>query len=307
MSSNIASTKHSLSGSSDGMKKSKATASDSPSASASNKNGFFEIVQRLRSVLHHPMGLPLTCLLENKSESKVKELLLRNFSDQLETQLKSDAFDDLFSACYSSWTNPGEPALTAALSTRMGEAMKASNLEALHQYLVSRPPGKIDVLVRRVAHDKSSSTAPVLLIEVGLQNEDWWKKVDQGITYVQALTKVDDEKRDTARFTEPMLFTVVTIAKTNRESMSARLGVFLCTQRKPESPSDDFRVALLWRTETKDLQELSKAFGRMLRATCLLPKWKDTACENYEYLGPNCCRIGDKVRTSVCYVVVACE
>ena len=285
------------------MKKSKATASDSPSASASNKHGFLEIVQRLRSVLHHPMGLPLTCLLENKSESKVNELLLRNFSDQLETQLKSDAFDDLFSACYSSWAeteNPGEPDLTAALSTRMGEAMKASNLEALHQYLVSRPPGKIDVLVRRVAHDKSSSTAPVLLIEVGLQNEDWWKKVDQGITYLQALTKV-------ARFTEPMLFTVVTLAKTNRESMSARLGVFLCTQRKPESPSDDFRVALLWRTETKDLQELSKAFGRMLRATCLLPKWKDTACENYQYLGPNCCRIGDKVRRSVCYVVVAWE
>jgi hypothetical protein len=190
----------------------------------------------------------------------------------------------------------------------MDEAMKASNLEALHQYLVSRPPGKIDVLVRRVAHDKSSSTAPVLLIEVGLQNEDWWKKVDQGIMYLQALTKVDgndDEKEDKARFTKPMLFTVVTIDKKNRELMSARLGVFLCTQRNPESPSDDFRVALLWRTETKDLQELSKAFGRMLRATCLLPKWKDTVRENYEYLGPNCCRIGDKVRRSVWYVVVA--
>jgi hypothetical protein len=192
----------------------------------------------------------------------------------------------------------------------MDEAMKASNLEALHQYLVSRPPGKIDVLVRRVAHDKSSSTAPVLLIEVGLQNEDWWKKVDQGITYVQALTKVDDgdddddEKEDKARFTEPMLFTVVTIDKKNRELTSARLGVFLCTQRNPESPSGNFRVALLWRTETKDLQELSKAFGRMLRATCLLPKWKDTDCKNYEYLGPNCCRIGDKVRRFICYLVV---
>jgi hypothetical protein len=295
------------------MKKSKATASDSPSASASNKHGFAEIVQRLRSVLHHPMGLPLTCLLENKSENKVKKLLLRNFSDQLEAELKSDAFDDLFSECYSSWTeteNPGEPALTAALSTRMGEAMKASNLEALHQYVVPRPPGKIDVLVRRVAHDKSNSTAPVLLIEVGLHNEDWWKKVDQGITYVQALTKVDDdddEKEDKARFTEPMLFTIFTIEKKNRELMSARLGVFLCTRRKPTSPSDDFRVALLWRTDTKDLHEMSKAFGRMMRATCLLPKWKDTACENYEYLGPNCCRVGDKVRRSVCYVVVAWE
>jgi hypothetical protein len=145
---------------------------------------------------------------------------------------------------------------------------------------------------------------------VGLQNEDWWKKVDQGITYVQALMKVDgddDEKEDKARFTEPMLFTVITIEKKNLELMSARLGVFLCTRRKPESPSDDFRVALLWRTETKDLQDLSKAFGRMLRATCILPKWKDTACENYEYLGPNCCRIGDRVRRSVCYVVVAWE
>jgi hypothetical protein len=264
-------------------------------------------------VLHPPVGLPLTCLLENKSESKVKGLLLRNFSDQLETELKSDAFDGLFCKCYSSWTkteDSREPALTAALSTTMGEAMKASNVEVLHQYLVSCPPGKIDVLVRRVAHDKSSSNAPVLLIMVGLQNEDWWKKVDQGITYIQALTKVvddDDEKEEKARFTEPMLFTVVTIEKKNQEMSSARLGVFLCTQRNPKSPSDDFRVAFLWRTETKDLQDLSKAFGRMLRATCILPKWKDTACENYEYLGPNCCRIGDRVRRSVCYVVVAWE
>jgi hypothetical protein len=259
------------------------------------------------------MGLPLTCLQENRSESKVKEQLLRNFSDQLETELKSDAFDDIFIECYSSWTeteNPGELALTTALSTRMGEAMKASSLEALHQYIVSHPQGKIDVLVRRVAHDRSSSTAPVLLIEVGLQNENWWKKVDQGITYVQALTKVDDdddEKENKTHFTEPMLFTVVTIEKKNREMMSARLGVFLCTRRNPKNPTDDFRVALLWRTETRDLQDLSKAFGRMLRATCLLPKWKDIAFENYEYLGPNCCRIGDKVRRSVCYVIVTWE
>jgi hypothetical protein len=75
----------------------------------------------------------------------------KNFSDQLEMKLKLDAFDYLFSECYSSWTtkaeNPGEPVLTTLLSTRMGDAMKASNLEALHQYLVSQhPPGKINVL-----------------------------------------------------------------------------------------------------------------------------------------------------------------
>jgi hypothetical protein len=35
-------------------------------------------------------------------------------------------------------------------------------------------------LVWHIAHDKCSSTVPVLLIEVGLQNEDWWKKIVYG-------------------------------------------------------------------------------------------------------------------------------
>ena len=123
-------------------KKSKAVALDN--TSASNHGFLAEIVQHLHFLLHHPLGLPLTCLLENKSERK-------NFSDhQLEMKLKLDAFDYLFNECYSSWTkaeNPGEPVLTTTLSTRMGEAIKASNLEALHQYLVSQhPPGKINVL-----------------------------------------------------------------------------------------------------------------------------------------------------------------
>jgi hypothetical protein len=193
-------------------------------------------------VLHHPIGLPLTCLLENKSESKVKGLLLRNFSDQLETELKSDAFDGLVSKCYSSWTeteDPRELALTTALSTTMGEATKASNVEVLPQYPVSRPPGKIDILARRVAHDRSFSTAPVLLIEVGLQNEDWWKKVDQGITYIQALTKVvdvDDEKEDKARFTEPMLFTVVTIEKKNKQNDVSTTWSLSLYPKEPQEP-----------------------------------------------------------------------
>jgi hypothetical protein len=66
------------------------------------------------------------------------------------------------------------------------------------------------------------------------------KKADQGITYMQALTKAvdngDDEKEDKASFTEPMLLTVVTIEKEeSRNGVSTTWSLSLYP-KEPQEP-----------------------------------------------------------------------
>jgi hypothetical protein len=55
--------------------------------------------------------------------------------------------------------------------------------------------GKVDILVQ----DRDES--PVLMIEAGLLNDDWWRKLDQGLMYVPGLKM----------FTKPFLFVVLTM------------------------------------------------------------------------------------------------
>jgi hypothetical protein len=152
--------------------------------------------------------------------------------------------------------------------------------------------GKVDVLVK----DKEGS--PVLMIEAGLLNDDWWKKVDQGLMYVPGL----------AHFTKPFMFVVLTIDANKDDPDNAfhggRMGAFLITPRT-SGPNRfaKFRMSLLWRDATTDLSLFSEQFGRILRATCLLSKWNNAAppppppSMSYHYLGPSCCRISaSKVR-----------
>jgi hypothetical protein len=78
---------------------------------------------------------------------------------------------------------------------------------------------------------------------------------------------------------------------------TARVGTFLITSRK-ERPSklNDFRLALLRRIETSDVNFLSTELGRVVRAGCLLSLWTSgQASIDHDYLGPNCRRVGNKV------------
>jgi hypothetical protein len=86
-----------------------------------------------------------------------------------------------------------------------------------------------------------------------------------------------------------------------------RFGVFLCIPRH-SSGDNTYRIALLWRTETSDMKHASIQFGKLLYAAqfcALLREQLDEkfmkSCTGssetalYQYLGPNCCRIGQSV------------
>ena len=79
------------------------------------------------------------------------------------------------------------------------------------------------------------------------------------------------------------------------EKLDVRFGVFLCTPRHDKK----FRVALLWRKDTSSVKEASDQFGKILFAAQLCAAWREQLAANdtgneafYQYLGPNCCRIG---------------
>lgn len=78
---------------------------------------------------------------------------------------------------------------------------------------------------------------------------------------------------------------------------TARIGTFLITSRKERSTSlSDFRLALLRRIETSDVNVLSTELGRVVRAACLLSVWTlGRTSIDHDYLGPNCRRVGNKV------------
>lgn len=107
-------------------------------------------------------------------------------------------------------------------------------------------------------------------------------------------------------FPEPFLLVVITFSEPQHRGKkfvldAARIGVFLVSPRSDPSSSsgDNFRLSMLWRGQTSDVDSLSRNFGRTLRAAFLLPTWNAAPME-YAYLGPNCCRVGSKVSRNSC-------
>ena len=84
--------------------------------------------------------------------------------------------------------------------------------------------------------------------------------------------------------------------------LEVRFGVFLCVRR----PGKKYRIALLWRKDASSVTDASIQFGKILYAAqvcaTLREKFAAQFMESidgkealYQYLGPNCCRIGESV------------
>jgi hypothetical protein len=167
------------------------------------------------------------------------------------------------------------------------------------------------LLVSRKPLSDMQGKSVVLLLEVGI-DKGWWTAADRAVSRVKSLP-VDTDAADCSDgtavvFTEgtAMILTVLTIS-TREEGhcpggddlafASARLGVFLCT--RPFAKHGSVRMSLLWRKESDNLLETSKAIGKTLRAACLLPDLLDVVDRqgyDFECLGPNCCHRSGRVR-----------
>jgi hypothetical protein len=249
-------------------------------------------------VLHHRVGLPLACYLHNGGSS-VDDVrpYFPNFSAQ---HVLPDDHDGVFEKRFGQWIGGSEKAFTKGLAEDIGASFLASprawSVEHDIHVREGRTRGSVDVLVqcrRDNEQGGSAAEAPVLLVEVGLENEEWWMKLNQGYEYLSCLKN----------FRRPVLLAAVAFEPRGggADQLRHRIGVFLAAPRsdRPSDPGRErklYSTSLLWRSQGTSATALSRSFGRVLRATRLLAEW-DGAESSYEYLGPNCCRIGPEVRT----------
>jgi hypothetical protein len=291
-----------------------ASVSDRPS-SARDRDGFIHAVNCNRSVLHHKVGLPLACYLHESSIERIQPYYnLPTSSAVVEGVGASDDHDEIFEKCFDSWLPEkrrgvaSEKDLTKRLAGDVQSALnsRGENIWAAvdeHWVKEGRTRGYIDLLVRcrkanepkamiereqsTTAADAARQGVPVLLVEVGLGNEAWWAKVDQRFEYLKCLNDIKG----------PLLLMAVTIDVNAEKDHLHRIGVFLVTPKRSSSHTGDRRKyvsALLWRDQARGIKTLSQSFGRVLRAARLLVEW-DAEESTYQYLGPNCCRIGSEV------------
>lgn len=211
-----------------------------------------------------------------------------------------------------------DSAIKKELESKESVVSKKS-IVAKHQYPVVHNPltpknlSWIDLLLcHSERHEGRDEESIVLIAEFGI-NCDWWEKADQNTQYVYAL-------RYEKQLSKPTLFAVVTFTTdAEKEFGSARLGVFLCLPVQNSKGQASYRMALLWRTAPRTLQDTSSDFGRTIRAAILLPTLlrsiSDFSVRPVHSLGPNCCQIGNEVRhdsvsegslSCVCIFVMSC-
>ena len=302
-------------------KSSKSSASDSPGNSADNVHGKSAVDKRLRSVLSHPLGLPLVYMLNGKDPGSLPFLARKskfhNENKNTDTN-PSTNFDDIFSIAVNKWivdaNNLGkkrlEPKLTKLLSAMIqcvwNETGFYSDAEvdvdaAYGNDPIIGPKPRIDILLtpRSDGKDGTEESTPLAVIEVGRKDSDWWMKLDQNIKY---LVRMGDHQKDKRlRLGEPLLCVALTIEDEDEteELMAFKLGVFLCSPKDASGVRADFRLTLLWQFSTHDMEEASKAFGKLLRTTSDFNSWREASAtdtpHSFEYFSSNCSRVGDMV------------
>jgi hypothetical protein len=301
----------------------------SPSSSSNIKNGETILNAKLRSVLSHPLGLPLLLAMhEKEAPDEVKTLFppLKYENDKKEEE--KDAFKNIFNDCVKQWikdrannnsNKPDEPALTKKIAAEVNNIAEscqqpifAHSQLALAESLAesSKSVGIMDiVLSSEKERNPSAESTPLMIIEVGLNGNEWFQKFDQGVKYLQLMCK--RQKQKLVCYEDPLLLAIITID--DYEDHDFQMGIFLCTRKHSTTTSeleDDFRIMLLRQFKTNDLGKASDFFGLMLWLTKEFKQWRKEGeghnVSNYEYFSSNCCRIGERVRHLFCYIVVIC-
>lgn len=338
---------------------SNSTKSQSASASADPKAGCKETNISMRSVLMHPICLPLVIALNDVQKLKNADADANQIPAYVSTAFARFRSNDdnterknVFAATALNWGD-GETDFTKKLvlnidCCKIEESLLVTEGEKEIGRAINEI-GKVDVICHKkniesvtscttttttTTDNSSSKSSVVALFEFGLGHEKWWAKQDQILKYVKTLCTNKDKNY---KIDQPVLLSVITINKNSQSKdknimkwkggdevnkkeyiamlksnlkrieenetyiknypFEARFGVFLCIRKS----NDNFRIALLWRNDTKTLRDASTQFGKVLYAVELCshlsePTYLKEMTKQYKYLGPNCCKIGDLVR-----------
>lgn len=193
-----------------------------------------------------------------------------------------------------------EPQLTKILVDKIMEHNKSFNaFNELQVEEEEKPGGHIDIIFSEAESKKDpKESTPFTVIEFGLSGIDWWKKLDQGVKYVDRM-RGNSQQLPCVRFDKPLLLAVVTHDEScEGKGCEFRIGVFLCSRKDPDNEKDEYRMSLLWHTESNTLEDASNMFGRLLRVTADFRLWRRDnsdvqSDDDYEYFSSNCCKVGN--------------
>eukprot|EP00980_Cylindrotheca_fusiformis_P015694 scaffold4526_cov87-Cylindrotheca_fusiformis.AAC.1 len=255
--------------------------------------------ERLHSVLSHRLGLPLLYALHGEDVATLEYLEKKT---ALLTPAKDRRLNGILARAIVEWQigriKNNEAQLTKMLVEKINEQLNSFN--ALHELKVEeveKPDGHINIICREVESKKDVvESTPFIVIELGLGGICcWWKKLDQGIMYVDRMCAQSMQPTN-VRFDKPLLLAVVTFDESGCEGDNTcdfRIGAFLCFRK---NAADEYRMSLLWHTKSNALENASNMFGRLLRVAADFQQWRDDgqSIAGYEYFSSNCCRVGQE-------------
>jgi hypothetical protein len=274
--------------------------------SANPEFGFIKANRSLRSVVAHPLGLPLAALLNDVPIDDTFNVLAGRevplTAEKWMRETLPDSVDEMYSKAFKKCGGKGEVPLTKSLV----ENIKAAGIPVEAEKVIdgsdagkSLRGGRFDFMIGYSKMGGQKPVSVVTLVEVGMGIDNWWKKTDQIVTYAEMLVSSNGQNESEFCISKPSLIAIIAIDECDQLSppkkeldTKARFGVFLCWNRDSE-----IRLALLWRVQTTGVDAASHAFGKLLRATqmCAQARLFSKPLIDYVYLGPNCCRIGGNV------------
>ena len=347
--------------------------SSSQFSPSDTKIGFDVANWNLRSLLIHPMGIPMASLLNDAIPSRT---LLEDFTSNLDMNLEElskmlayrgvEVRDSILNSAVSKRGKDDEVKLTQKIMEEIQSKMDNNSLDGYERsnensLMVESEKNiksnknscqaNMDFVVSKKNGDNDNATkrSVVMIIKFGMGHEIWWQKMRQILIYVETLCEGSENDNDIT-FNQPMLLTIVTVnnstmnefddsivkvaankmndadtdntdhitehanidthtatATGSDETLVVRYGVFLCTRRpNGDGGGNKYRIALLWRKDASSVDDASIQFGKILYAAqecaTLREKFAAQFMESidgkealYQYLGPNCCRIGESV------------
>ena len=253
----------------------------------------YELNGRLCPVFANHLGLPLLYAFHDMTDSPIYKSLVDERHNQLrygtnvyewqDKQKIDNNYQDLFQITVQEWwikqENERNYLQQQLLTKILSEKICASKLgfNSFTNELIATPgwKGIIDMIFSEGSKNDQAQkrTTPLAVIEFGLRSADWWKKVDQNMSYVRRMCSVNNDNILLA-FEQPFLFVVMTI-ETFDTYFESKIGVFLCFPKAVSgSNNKTFRFSLLWHSKATDLDQASKDFGKLLRVTSDFSTWR---------------------------------
>ena len=188
----------------------------SPCKSSNSPNAFGRTSDNLRSVLMHPMGLPLVVYLNGIQNHHDHPAYIKNVLDNFTNSRNDDSRlrDNVFAATALDWGG-GETDFTEKLwfninYCEIGEELLTTAREK--KVVKEKETGKVDFIFHeKVLVDQSSASSVVALFEFGIGNGMWWTKQDQVLKYASMLLQTNTDNNNNYKIDQPVLLSVITI------------------------------------------------------------------------------------------------